>query len=345
MARINVAIVGCGAVANSHLAAWRRIPYAKVLAVCDTNIKIAQRTARNWKIPRSFTSTSELSNYKEITLWDICTPIETHKQVANQAMKNGFDALIEKPLAIATKDAEEIIECQRVTKRKAGVIHNWLFEPPVLKARAIVERGQVGEIIGAHICVLHTKDEPMASNKDHWSHKLPGGRLSEVVVHPIFIIRFFLGDVEVENVSVSKLGEYPWMKYDELLATFRAGEKLAGTYVSFNASRNSIFVDLFDQKGIIRLDIINATVNVLPNIKLKRISKATDSLSQAIQLSTSTFKNALNILSKQWFDGHEMYIRLFAESIINGKEPPVTVQEGYEAVKNLEAVYSRIELK
>lgn len=344
MADINVAIVGCGVVASSHLAAWRRIPYAKVAAVCDTNRKRVEKSARNWKIPQSFTSVSKMSNSKEITLWDICTPIETHKDLANQAMKNGFDVLIEKPLAITSRNAKEIVECQKATGKKAGVIHNWLFEPPILNALSIIKQGQIGETISAHISVLHTNDEPMTASKVHWSHKLPGGRFSEMLIHPIYLLRCFLGDVEVENIRVSKVGEYPWMKSDELFATFRAGRKLAGTYVSFNASRNSIFIDVFGCEGIIRLDIINATINVLPRLKLERFSKARDSLRQAVQLSTSTLKNALKILSRQWFDGHEMCIRLFAESLINDREPPVSVQEGYACVKVLEDAYKRIGL-
>ena len=344
MASINVAIVGCGNVVHGHLAAWRRIPYARVVAVCDTNKKAVERVARDWKIPRSFTSVSELSEVKEITLLDICTPIQTHKYIATQAMKNGFDVLIEKPLTITSKDAKEIVECQKATGKMAGVIHNWLFEPPVLKARNIISRGDIGEIISAHIGVLHTKDEPMTINRDHWSHQLPGGRFSEMMIHPIYLLRCFLGDVEVANVEVSKIGEYRWMKLDELFATFRAGKKLGGTYASFNASRNSIYVDIFGREGILKLDIIAATLCVLPSVRVNRLNKAVDSIRQAAQLSASTLKNALKILSRQWLDGHEMCIRLFAESVVNKEEPPVTVQEGYEVVKVLEDVYRRIEL-
>jgi len=344
MIDINVAIVGCGNVAHGHFVAWSRIPYAKVVAVCDTNKRAVERVARDWKIPRSFTSVSEMSEVKEITLWDICTPIQTHRDLANQAMANGFDVLIEKPLTIASKDAKEIVECQEATGKKAGVIHNWLFEPPVLKARAVTRHGDIGEIIGAQISILVTKDEPMAANKDHWSHKLPGGRLSEMLIHPIYLLRCFLGEIEVGSLEVSKIGDYPWMKHDELCATFRAGKKLGGVYVSFNAPRDAIYVDIFGRKGILRLDIITATLNVLPSIRMNRLNKAFDSIRQAVQLSTSTTKNALKILSRTWLDGHEMCIRLFAESVIRKEEPPVTVREGYEVVKVLEDVYRRIEL-
>jgi len=349
MADINVGIVGCGLAANIHFGAWRKIPYAKVVAICDTNKKAAGRAARDRGIPQSFNSVSKMSDSKEITLWDICTPIQTHKYLAIQAMKDGFDVLIEKPLAITSSDAKEIVECQKATDKRAGVIHNWLFEPPVLKARTIVGRGDIGEIISANIDVLHNKDEPMTANKDHWSHKLPGGRFSEMLIHPIYLLRCFLGAVEVENVKVSKVGGYPWLEHDELVATFRAEKKLARIYSSFNAPRYSVFIDLFGLEGIITLDIVNASINVLPRVMPsdrppKRLSKATDSLRQAIQISTSTFNNAIKVLSRQWLDGHTMCIRLFAEALINEKEPPVTVQEGYETVKVLEDAYKLIEL-
>jgi len=64
---INVAIIGCGNVASSHFAAWSRIPYAKVVAVCDTNERAVERVALDWKISRRFTSSYKMSEFKEIT--------------------------------------------------------------------------------------------------------------------------------------------------------------------------------------------------------------------------------------------------------------------------------------
>ena len=343
MAKINVAVIGCGYVSKSHFAAWARIPFAKVVAVCDTNEKAVAKAARDWNIPKQFTSISKMIDFKKVTLWDICTPIKTHKDLAIQGMKSGFDVLIEKPLTLSSKEAKEVVDCQKATGRKASVIHNWLFEPPVLKADEIVKQGHIGEVIAAHMSILHPEYEPMTANKNHWSHRLTGGRFSEMLIHPIYLLQNFLGPIKLEDIKVTKIGKYPWMKYDELFATFRAGEKLAGTYASFNAPRYSIFIDLFGLEGIIRLDVIDATIAVLPRIKLKRFSKAVDSSRQALQFFSSTFKNALKVLSRRWFDGHEMCIRLFAESIIRDGTPPVTLEEAFKVVKVLEDASKRIE--
>ncbi len=340
---IKVALVGCGAVSSSHFAAWRRISSAKIEAVCDSNVSLLNKAAEYWKIPKKFTSVAELANFSDITLWDICTPISTHKDLAIQAMKEDFNVLIEKPMTLTAEDAKAILRCQNATGRKAGVIHNWLFEPPILEASAMVKDQKVGEIIGAQIDVLHTKDDSMTANEGHWSHRLPGGRFSEMLVHPIYLLRNFIGDIRVESVVTSKAGNYPWMKQDELIATFTAGNKLAGTYVSFNAPRNAIYVSLFGTKGVLKVDIITATLQVLPRLSLNRYGKALDAIKQGAQLSKSTFKNALRVVSKQWFDGHEKCIRLFAKSISENTEVPVTVKEGYEVARILESMCKRIE--
>jgi len=340
---INVAIVGCGYVANGHLAAWRKVHSARVVAVSDLNETLAKSTAETWKIPHYCGSLSELIELGDIDVVDICTPPQTHAALSVQAMEAGFNAVIEKPMAMTTKDAEEIVRCQKTTGAKAGVIHNWLFDAPVLEASSLVKKGYLGEVLSIDVEVLSTKDDSMAANEHHWCHSLPGGRFSEMLAHPIYLTRHFLGDVKIRDVQVSKIGGHPWMKSDELCATFGAGNKFGRAYVSFNSSRDAIFVNLYGEEGIIRLEIINATVNVLPRREASRFGKGFDSLRQAAQLTSSTVKNAAKILFGRWSTGHDTYIKLFTESLSGNREIPVSVEEGLKVVKTLEETCSIID--
>jgi len=344
MREINVAIVGCGFVANGHIRAWRKVGEARVEAVCDLNETTAKSTAELWKIPHYYKSSSELMEHGNIDLVDICTPPQTHASLADQAMKAGFQVLLEKPMTMTVKDAERIVECQKTTGMKAGVIHNWLFEPPVLEADSLVKKGFLGEVINVEVEAIATKYNSMASDEHHWCHSLPGGRFSEMLAHPIYLIRHFLGEVEVGDVHVSKIGEYAWMKSDEFYATFKVGDKLGRAYASFNAPRDAIFVNLYGREAILKLEVINATANLLPRRKSSRFNKGFDSLRQATQLMKSTAKNAAKITFGRRLSGHEMYINLFAQSLIGGYEPPVTVEDGYVVVKTLEEVCRRIEM-
>jgi len=343
MREINVAIVGCGYVANGHLEAWRKVRQVQVVAVSDLNENLAKSTAEAWKVPRYYSTLSNLLAKCKVDLVDICTPPQVHAALAVEAMKSGVNVLIEKPMTMTVKDAEKIVDCQKATGVKAGVIHNWLFDDPVLQADTLIKKGKLGEIFHIEVEALNTKHDSMVANERHWCHKLPGGRFSEMLAHPIYLMRHFLGDIAVCDIQVSKIGDYPWMKYDELCATFKAGNKLGRSYASFNSSRDAIFINLYGGEGILKLELINSTVNFLPKREATRLSKGFDSLRQAAQLVKSTTGNIVKVAFGRWRSGHDIYIKLFAESLINDQKPPVTVEDGLEVVKSLEKMCDMIE--
>ena len=344
MHKLEVAIIGCGYVANGHLEAWRKVPQAHVVAVSDLNEVLARNTAHTWKVPYYYKSLTEVMANTSVDLVDVCTPPQAHATLAIQAMEAGKNVLIEKPMAMTVKEAQEIVNCQRDNHVKAGVIHNWLFEQPVLAATSLVERGLVGEVLSVVVEALNRNEDSMAANRDHWSHRLPGGRFSEMLAHPIYLIRHFLrGEVNVLDVQVSKLGNYPWVKSDELSATFNVGEKLGRSYVSLNSSRDAIYVNLYGKEGIIKLDIINSTVTVLPRVGNSRFAKGFDSLRQAFQILKWTTQSAGKVALRRWSSGHDTCMKLFVESLANDSKPPVSVEDGLAVTKTLEETCKRID--
>jgi len=342
MGGLDVAIVGCGFVANDHLKAWDRVHKARVVAVCDVNEVVAKKTAKLWKIPKNYKSFSKMLEQRNIDVIDICTPPHTHASLAVQAMKSNFHVLVEKPMTMTAKDAEKIVKCQKVTGMKVGVIHNWLFEPPVLEATSLVDKGHLGEVINVEVEALKSKNDAMVVNEHHWCHKFPGGRFSEMLAHPIYLIRHFLGEPKASDVSVSKIGDYPWMKSDELCATFEARKGLGRAYASFNASRDTIFINLYGREAILKVDVVNATINMLPKREISRFNRGFDALRQASQLTKSTMKNVAKIAFGHWLSGHERYIEFFAENLMSDGEPPITAEDGYKTVKVLEDTCKRI---
>jgi predicted dehydrogenase len=327
-----------------HFRAWRRISQAKIIAVSDINEDLAKITAEKWKVPHFYKTLSEIVAAGGVDVIDICTPPQTHAPLAVEAMKAGINVLIEKPMAMTVDDAQKIVESQEATGLSAGVIHNWLYDAPVLAAREIVGKGKLGEVLNAEIEALNTKEDSMAINAKHWSHRLPGGRFSEMLAHPIYLLRdFFRSDVKCVNIELSKIGDYPWMKSDELCATFRAGKNLGRAYASFNSSRDAIYINLYCARGILKLEVINSTLNLLPARKTNRLSKGSDSVRQASQLVKWTALNTGKIATKSWYSGHDMYIKLFAANLMAKKPPPVTAVEGLAVVRTLEEMCKRIE--
>lgn len=344
MRKINVSVIGCGRVAESHLKVWRKLKNAQVVAVSDSNEKLAKQTAEAWKIRKYYTSLTDLLANVDLDVVDICTPPHIHAELAVEAMKAGVNVLIEKPMTMTIKDAEKILECQKATGVKVGVIHNWLFDEPVIKANSIIEEAKLGEIYNIKIEALNTNYDPMAANKNHWCHKMPGGRFSEMLAHPIYLIRHFLkGEPVVSSIQTSKVGNYPWMKSDELCAILKVDEKLGMIHASFNSSRDAVYINLYGTKGIIKIDLINSILIFLPTIKAERFSKGFDSLRHSWQIIKETSKNAIKVISGRWMSGHERYIKLFAKNIIKRDDPPISAAEGLAVVKVLEEICLKIE--
>lgn len=342
MREVNVAIVGCGFVANWHLKAWKKVREARVVAVCDTDKKASKSAGEAWNISHYYTDISELLKLEKVSIVDICTPPQTHASLAVQAMESGCHVLLEKPMSMTTKEADEILHSQKVSGMKLGVIHSWLFQPTLLKARSMVDAGHVGDVIGAQIEVLGTKDDPLASNKEHWCHKLLGGRFGEMLAHPIYVLQHFLGHLQLETVSTAKMGDYTWMPSDELHMIFRSGKRFGTTYASFNSPRQTVLVSIYGKEAILRIELIAATITKLSHLEINNFTIGSDILRQAYQLMASTVKNAGRMIFRRWISGHDAYIRFFVDSVINNKEPPVTMEDAYEVVRVLEEVCKKI---
>ena len=232
MEKLNVAVVGCGIVANDHLKAWNRIDVAQVAAVCDLDEKLAKNAAELYNVPKYYTSLALLFEENKIDIVDVCTPPQTHAAIGIQAMDAGCNVILEKPMTSTLEDAKKIVEHQKKTGLKVGVIHNWLFEPPVVEAKDIVNSGQLGEIFHVEVEALHTVNDQMTADPNHWSHRHPGGRFGEMIAHPLYLLRHFLGEVQITNLQVSKIGNLEWMKSDELIMSVTSDNKFGTAYVS-----------------------------------------------------------------------------------------------------------------
>lgn len=335
---LNVGIVGCGYVCSErHIPAWRKIQGANIVAVVDMNRAQAKSVAKTYGIPMTYCGLSEMLEKERLDIVDICTPPQTHAKLAIDSMERGCDVLCEKPLSMTTKEVKEIWNCQEKTGVRFGVIHNLLFRLPIIKAHSIIKQGGLGKILGASVEMLNTKDDRMTKDMNHWSHKLAGGRFGETLSHPIYLLRHFLGDLQVESVTANKIGNYAWMPYDELHVTLRANGKVSTIYLSFNCPREVTIVNIYGEESILRVDLISSTIAMSKYIPIDAIAIGVDSLKQICQLTHSTFSNAFRTILGKCPMGHDLNIRSFVNN-----ENSVTIKDAYEVVRVLENICRKI---
>jgi len=86
-----------------------------------------------------------LSN-NDINCVFICTPPETHYKLARDALLHNKNILIEKPMTVNVKEAEELIQISNKRSLKLMVGHTFEYSPAVGKIKEIIEKGVLGDI-------------------------------------------------------------------------------------------------------------------------------------------------------------------------------------------------------
>ena len=229
---MNVGIVGCGFISGIHVNAWKDAGQS-VVAVCDLNKKAAKEFSKEWNIPKYYTNFSEMLKKEKLFAVSVCVPPKFHASVATEALEVGCNVVVEKPFTENTEDAKKLLVALKKTKAKMTIIHSQLFEHSIFQAMKKVKAGEIGEIVGMDVGILHSPDEMMVVDKNHWCHKLKGGRFGENLPHPIYLLQAFLGKLEVKSVKLDKLGPHPWMAFDELRVMLEAGKKFGTIHISF----------------------------------------------------------------------------------------------------------------
>ena len=148
---LRVGMVGYGFMGRTHSNAYKRlndffaVEHRPVLkAVCARKPEKAKAFAETWGYERVETDWRKLVEAKDIDLIDIASPNNTHYDIAIAAAQNGKMVLCEKPLAMNTAEAEEMVQAVE----KAGVPNmvwfNYRRVPSISLAKQIVKEGRTG---------------------------------------------------------------------------------------------------------------------------------------------------------------------------------------------------------
>ena len=153
MKKLNVGIVGYGFMGRAHSNAYRKVnnffdlKYQPVLkAACARSAGNAKAFAEKWGYESVETDWRKLISRQDIDLIDICTPNNTHAEIAIAAAKAGKMILCEKPLALNANEAEKMVAAVEKAKVPNMVWYNYRRCPAVVLAKQLIDEGKLGRI-------------------------------------------------------------------------------------------------------------------------------------------------------------------------------------------------------
>ena len=150
MKNINIGVIGTGFIGPAHVEALRRLGYVNVAAISDITMDIAKEKAEQLSIEKAYEGYKELLADNTIDSVHICTPNHLHYPIAKEALLSGKHVVCEKPLAVNSEEAKELVELVKKTGLLGAIHFNLRFYPLVQQAKAMVEAGELGDIIAVN---------------------------------------------------------------------------------------------------------------------------------------------------------------------------------------------------
>lgn len=199
MSKIKFVVVGCGHIGKRHAEMIKKNPEAELVALCDIKDK-SELGLDDFDVP-FFSSLDEfLGSGIECNVVNIATPNGFHAKQALQVLDNGLHVVVEKPLALSKRDAEEIVfRALNVHKYLFAVMQN-RYSPPSVWMKEIIDSKRLGEIYMVQINCYWNRDERYYhSNTWHGDKDLDGGTLFTQFSHFIDIMYWLFGDIT--NIS------------------------------------------------------------------------------------------------------------------------------------------------
>jgi len=147
--RLRVCLIGCGAISPFHLAGWKQVEDAELVALCDLDPRKAQVAAAQHGVPAVYTDYMEMVAKERPDAVDVVTPTATHAEIVGRLADCGVHVLCQKPLAEDMAEAVAMVEaCER-----AGVtmmVHqNFRAQPFPVYIKGLIDDGVLGRV---HYC-------------------------------------------------------------------------------------------------------------------------------------------------------------------------------------------------
>lgn len=202
---INVGIVGLGFMAATHIKAYRQVPGAKIVAICNPsgrnlngdlravggNIGANDPVQLDMQDVRATKDFNELLNDPGIELIDVCSPTTCHPEHVISALRAGKHVLCEKPLARTAALASEIVAAAQAAKTFCMPAMCLRFWPEWRWLKETIASGIYGKALSARF--RRVAEPPTWGTKHFASGKQSGGALLDLHIHDVDFVQYCFG--------------------------------------------------------------------------------------------------------------------------------------------------------
>ena len=339
MDRLRLAIVGCGNISRLNAPGYLQHPRCDVVALCDTLPERAKRRATEWGItPRLYSDFAQVLDDPGVDAVELLTPTWMHADQIVAALAAGKHVSCQKPLAITVAEADRIAAAVARARTTFRVTENFLYYPPIVKAKALLDASAIGEpsLVRIHTTraqrgeglTLDMEPDAMVWRRD--PARNPGGVLFDDGVHKYGTAAYWIGEIGEVSAIVTR-GE-DFILETPSVATWRfKGRDCLGimdyTYAPEMVIRGRYvrvdeFFEIHGSRGIIWVTRCSGEMLDLPPVQVIR---GTETVSYQVPMD--------------WRLGFDGAAADFVDGVLDGRQPAQDVQAARHMLQVALAIY------
>jgi len=253
---LNIGIIGAGSYGAQHAAAIAELPEVRLVAACRTNRAALDEFVAQFG-GRGYLDHRDLLADPDVEAVVIATPHHLHTGIAVEAARAGKHILLEKPMAPTLEECDRIIATAAESGVTLMVGHQNHFVPAYRQAKAILESGEMGEVVLGVSTMSKYWFEP---NRREWhlNRATGGGMWMTAGIHCLDRLTWLIGS-PVQQVSAQLSTRFHDQQADDAgLIFLRYADGAAGTVVSVGYATGAPkhLTELTCTRGMLTIDYV-----------------------------------------------------------------------------------------
>ena len=337
---LNVGIVGLQHLhPRLYMPLFNAVETTNVAAVMEENTRLREAFCDDFGV-NGYTSLDDMLKREDLDIAAVFLPHDECPAAAVECARRGVHLMVEKPVSADVKGAVRVLKAAKQAGVKLTTGYCWRLHPVAREFRRLVQSGVVGQIVGAEGRCAAGRVERYIKGNSAWMldpKRSGGGPICNLGVHWIDLFRWMLDDEVVEvsgrNVKVDRRYRIEDNSYAHLRFSRGAILALDISYTLPDSYPNSrdLYVAVRGTKGVLSWAPAFEGEDDVLNI----CSDAPEFAGSPMRIQEFKLEP---IAGYGGFMGLE-YVRLFADTVLNGGTPPITGEDAVAALKVVEAVY------
>jgi inositol 2-dehydrogenase len=317
MPRLNVGLIGLGRLGRVYARDLAgRIPETRLVAVADPAGRVAEDIAAEFEVPKSYTDPMALIDDPGVDAIVIVTPTHIHREQVVAAASRKTPTFCEKPPALSL---EEVAEMKRAIDASGMFFQMGFmrrFDAGYAAAKKQIDEGR----IGMPLVFKATSRDPYRPSLEYANPKSSGGMLIDMGIHDFDLARWFMGDVR----SVAAIGAT--IAYPELETVGDIDNAIAS--LTFTSGKLGV-VDL-TRSGIYGYDISTEILGLEGTI---RIGYLRETPIVVMTRANGVSHDTVPYFMERFRAAYTHQLQNFAQNVLQQRQPPITIEDGMEALR------------